>query len=326
MRTKSSGKFVISLDFELMWGLRDKLGICDYGENVLGVRRVVPALLALFKERDIACTWATVGFLFFSTKRELLDALPTQLPRYQEPRLSPYADISNIGDNENTDPYWYGLSLVKRIIDYPRQEIGTHTFSHFYCLEDGATFEDFHCDLEAARNAAGRLGLALTSIAFPRNQVSAPHLRICRDQGLLAFRGNERVWFHRPCRDCDQTPTMRAFRLADSYLRLAGALDHALTLAEGLVDVTSSRFLRAAQHSPVSEPLRLRRIMSAMEVAARHGTVFHLWWHPHNFGTNLEHNLAFLRKILDWFDMLQNRYGMRSLSMTEAAREFIHVK
>src|SRR5450631_2733915 len=37
--TPGGGAFVISLDFELMWGVRDKRTIADYGRNILGVRR-----------------------------------------------------------------------------------------------------------------------------------------------------------------------------------------------------------------------------------------------------------------------------------------------
>ena len=64
------GALVISLDFELLWGVRDKRTIADYGANILGVRQVVPALLDLFAERNIACTWATVGLLFFATNKD----------------------------------------------------------------------------------------------------------------------------------------------------------------------------------------------------------------------------------------------------------------
>ena len=54
------GTFVISLDFELLWGVRDKRTITDYGANIRGVREVVPALLELFAESGIACHWATI--------------------------------------------------------------------------------------------------------------------------------------------------------------------------------------------------------------------------------------------------------------------------
>jgi hypothetical protein len=315
------GRFVISLDFELMWGVRDKLSIADYGRNILGVRQAVPALLALFAEHKIACTWATVGMLFFANKRELLAGLPEQRPRYTDPRLSPYEILSEIGDNEDTDPYWYGLSMIERIMDCPRQEIGTHTFSHFYCLEAGGDTEVFRSDIEAAYAAAARRGLDLASIAFPRNQTTFTHLAICRDFGLRAFRGNEHIWFHRAGSDKDQTLMRRAFRLADSYIPLGGTYDRDPIVAEGLVDVTSSRFLRPARGDGLSERLRLKRITAAMDAAARRKTVFHLWWHPHNFGVEINRNLAFLSAILNHFHVLEDSYGMRSMTMAETANE-----
>src|SRR4029077_6616039 len=75
-RAVQYGAFVISLDFELLWGVRDNRTIADYGANILGVRQVVPALLDLFAERNIACTWATVGLLFFDTNAAMRAALP----------------------------------------------------------------------------------------------------------------------------------------------------------------------------------------------------------------------------------------------------------
>ena len=68
---QNNGAFVISLDFELMWGVRDKKGIDQYGENILGVRKAIPALLKLFEEFEINCTFSTVGFLFFEDSKNL---------------------------------------------------------------------------------------------------------------------------------------------------------------------------------------------------------------------------------------------------------------
>jgi hypothetical protein len=319
-----NGTFVISLDFELLWGVRDKRTIADYGANILGVRQVVPALLDLFAERQIACTWATVGLLFFATNTAMRAGLPARMPRYADARLSSYSYLAEVGADEERDPYYHGLSLIRRILDYPAQEVGTHTFSHFYCLEEGGDTEAFRADLEAARAAAGALGVNFASIVFPRNQVSPAHLSVCRELGLRAFRGNERVWFHNARRDCDQNLLVRGSRLADSYLPIGGAHDHQPALVDGMVDVPASRFLRPVRKSAVLERLRLRRITSAMEVAARRRRLFHLWWHPHNFGVNLQENLAFLRNILDHFRALQDRYGMRSMTMAAVADEVLH--
>jgi hypothetical protein len=74
--------------------------------------------------------------------------------------------------------------------------------------------------------------------------------------------------------------------------------------------------------SPVVQPLavmRLRRIKQAMTAAARAGAVFHLWWHPHNFGVNLELNLAILAEVLRHYRYLADKYGMQSQCMGEFA-------
>src|SRR2546426_12614664 len=60
-----SPTFIISLDFELFWGVRDVTTLDRYGANLRGVRDAIPAMLRLFSERGIRATWATVGFLFF---------------------------------------------------------------------------------------------------------------------------------------------------------------------------------------------------------------------------------------------------------------------
>src|SRR5207253_733588 len=183
-RAVQYGAFVISLDFELLWGVRDNRTFADYGANILGVRQAIPALLDLFAEGNIACTWATVGLLFFATNQAMLAALPARKPRYTGARISSYCYLNEVGADEERDPYHYGLSLIRRILDYPSQEIGTHTFSHFYCLEEGGDVDAFRADLEAVRGAAGLLGVKFASIVFPRNQVGPAHLSVCREFGL----------------------------------------------------------------------------------------------------------------------------------------------
>lgn len=124
-----SGNFVISLDFELMWGVRD-IATCDsYGRNVLGVRRAIPALLEMFDRRTIRATWAVVGFLLCETKDELLARLPSHRPGYFNKSLSTYTYLEEVGSDERSDPYYFGASLARQIAACPGQEIGTHTFS-----------------------------------------------------------------------------------------------------------------------------------------------------------------------------------------------------
>ena len=184
---QAPGTFIISLDFELHWGIRDVKTVAQYRENLLGVRRAVPAMLATFAEYDVHATWATVGFLFFSRRNELLRALPAERPKYDDARLSPYTEMEAVGQDENEDPFHFGRSLLEQIRSSPSQEIGTHTFSHYYCLEPTQSIAAFQADLRAALAAAADFGVVLKSIVFPRNQYDEGHLRICGEMGLRRF-------------------------------------------------------------------------------------------------------------------------------------------
>jgi hypothetical protein len=120
-----------------------------------------------------------------------------------------------------------------------------------------------------------------------------------------------------------QRPYARAGRMLDTYVEISG--DRVTPWQEipfigPLCCLPSSQFLRP--YSPRLrhlETLRLRRITSGLRKAAEHGGVFHLWWHPHNFGIHTEENLSFLRRILEEYRRCREQFGLRSLTMAEAA-------
>ncbi|MBC6988307.1 polysaccharide deacetylase family protein [Hymenobacter sp. BT491] len=316
------GKFVISLDFEINWGVRDQQTLAQYGPNLLGVRQAVPAMLALFAEYKLRVTWATVGLLFFANKREMLAHLPTVRPEYADPKLSPYLALDAVGEDEASDPYHFGLSLIEQIRRTPGQEMATHTFCHYYCLERGQTPEAFRHDLQAAQRIATEQGLELRSLVFPRNQHNSSYLSICQELGITSYRGNEASWIYKERNEEEQTLYKRGARLLDAYVNLSGHNCHAMSdIARSFpYNIPASRFLRPwSGRMKVLEGLRLKRILSGMEHAARHGLVFHLWWHPHNFGANLPENMAVLQRIAEHYQHLQTAYGMESLSMRDIA-------
>ena len=322
MPAEREGILVVSLDFELYWGVRDQRTLDQYRRNLEGVRRAVPALLDLFRRYRIRGTWATVGMAFFDNREQLLVGLPERRPAYADPKLSPYPELETIGMDESSDPYHYAASLLRLIAACPGQEIGTHTFSHYCCLEPGQDLAAFGEDLAAAQRAAARLNLRLQSLVFPRNQYSRPYLEVCREMGIRAYRGNEASWLYRPSRGDEHTPGRRLLRKLDAYLPLSSHTCSSLreVALKNPCNIPSSRFLRP--YSPALawlEPLRLRRIVSGLTHAARRGLIYHLWWHPENFGTHTEKNLAFLERVLRAFARLRAQYGMESLNMGEVA-------
>ena len=71
-------------------------------------------------------------------------------------RQSPYPDLEHIlGRDEIEDPFHFGRSLLEQIRSYPGQEVGTHTFSHYFCLEPTQDLAVFRADLEAAFRGGG---------------------------------------------------------------------------------------------------------------------------------------------------------------------------
>ncbi|MGC2411027.1 MAG: hypothetical protein WA441_13810 [Methyloceanibacter sp.] len=315
------GNFVISLDYELMWGVRDHATRESYGPNVLGGREAIPAMLDLFQNRGIRATWAIVGALLCESKDELLTRLPPKGRRKGDsPPRQPALD--NIGRDERADPYHFGASLARLIAACPGQEIGTHTFSHLCALEPGTTLDRFKEDVDAALVHLKDWGISCRSIVFPRNQYGPTQIEICRALGLTHFRGNEAAWFYAPASGARQTKLRRAFRLADSYINISGPnVAREGNGAEPLVNVPASRFLRPFNRRlRAFDALRLRRIEQAMEAAARTGGTFHLWWHPENFGRDRADNIAFLAKVLDCYRRLADEPGLESRAMAELSR------
>ncbi|MEN8221389.1 MAG: polysaccharide deacetylase family protein [Pseudomonadota bacterium] len=316
------GALVISLDFELHWGMREKTTTSgNYRQNFLGVREVIPKILAIFDEFGIAATWATVGFLFANSKQELESFSPTVKPLYDDAMLFPYRE--EIGQDEKADPFHYAPSLIKAIQRTPRQEIATHTFSHYYCLEPGQTKASFEADLKSAIAIAKPDGIQLKSIVFPRNQHNHDYEDILLEAGISCYRGNQSTWMYRASNNSENSKLRRAARLIDTYIPIAGS--HTINWENirqhnGICNVPASFFLRA--YSPRLKGLekrRLRRITQSIKKAAISHQIVHLWWHPHNFGVFIDDNLAVLRAILNEFKHCQENYGMRSMSMAEVA-------
>ena len=314
------GSLCISLDFELMWGVRDKRTTDQYGANIIGGREAVRQMLDMFHRNDIRATWATVGFLFCETKEEMLASLPEPQPTYADQTLSNYTYLDEVGENEARDPYHFAASLLAQVKACPGQKIATHTFSHYYCLEPGQTPAQFAADLDAAIKVAARHQITFKSIVFPRNQYNESAIAECTRRGISIYRGNETAWMYRPGARADQTLTRRAVRLADAYVNLSGKNTASVTPRKAAANVRSSRFLRPySRRLRKLEPLRLSRITQSMTTAAKRGETFHIWWHPHNMGANQSENLGTLGRIIDHFETLRCEYGMCSLAMEDFA-------
>lgn len=323
-RPPDYGALVVSLDFELHWGVRDTYPPDggSYRANLLGARAAIPRMLDLFEEFGIAATWATVGMLFARSRDELCQFRPAVLPHYRDARLNPYDE--QVGFDEADDPLHFASGLIEVIRATPQQEIATHTFSHLCCLEPGVERDAFKADLDSAVAIAADRGLRVRSIVFPRNQCNLDFADLLVQAGITCYRGNERHALYRAAPGADYHRLLRrGGRLLDAYLGFTGPHITAwgdIPRAMGLCDVPASAFLRP--YSPRLrrlDPLRLRRISGGIEQAAVSNGIYHLWWHPHNVGIHTDENLHLLREVLQVFARCRDRHGMRSLSMAGVA-------
>ena len=316
------GSFIISLDFELHWGVRDVVNLRDKRDHFLRARESIPEVLRIFANHEVHATWATVGFLFARDKRHLMAHLPEDRPSYSVRRFDPYLALANIGEDERSDPFHYAYSLLQLISDTPGQEIGSHTFSHYYCLEHGQTRTSFEADLEAARAIGAAFGDVTAALVFPRGQYNPQYRDVLSVHGVRTYRIPPKFRPYQPRRASEENLAYRALRLVDSYVPLGGYYgDLPAPDPDETVPLQAGLFLRPYSPSRrLLEPIRLQRLKTAMRSAAQEGRDFHLWWHPHNFGTHTAQNLATMREVLDEYRLLQERYAWPSLNMGEAAR------
>jgi hypothetical protein len=315
------GALVISLDLELHWGVRDRTSL-DRRERdrLLAAREAAIRIAATLEEFSVHATWATVGFLFARSRESLERFMPSLRPGYTNTRLDPYRE--KIGRNESEDPFHFAPDLIEELAQRPGQEIATHSFSHYFCREAGQTGAEFEADLRSAIAIAEDAGHSIHSYVFPRNQVNPDYLGRLAKWGISSYRAVEESGlnssgdFH-----LQQRPWRRLFRLCDNYFDIAGSGTAPWPSGAPPFRLPASRYLRPySKLRRGLENLQYQRIAKAMRAAAISGEIFHLWWHPEDFALNGARNFEFLRKVLTFYHLCRDEFGMLSLSMREVAQ------
>lgn len=332
-RQPGANFFIISLDFELMWGMFDKVTEETYGDALRGAHSAIPQMLRLFSEHNIHATWATVGMVAAYNRPDLeaLTPLESDRPHYLNPNYSSYQHIRGYKPQVDTMGELYmAPELIESIIATPGQELGSHTFSHCYPMEaldpEEKTNPDYFAhDCLSAQKAFARFNVVPVSLVFPRNQWTPAALDTLRRFSYLAYRGTENSYLYRPRTEADQKSFwLRILRFVDRYCNISGYHAHNLLKlnrhGSTLINLPASRMLAPySKRLFFLERLRLRRIKRSMTKAAKRGLSYHLWWHPHNFGRHTDKNMSVLTEIVVHFKKLERDYGWRSANMQEAA-------
>ncbi len=311
----TNGFFTISLDFELFWGVYVSKTVENYAQNIQNVHLVVPRLLALFNQYGIHATWATVGLIYNKDLNELIANNPDLKPEYLNVKLSTYDYLKN----STPDPILHFapqlINLIKHAAD---QELSSHTYSHIFCLEKGISKEAIRADILKSIEIAKRYQIETKSIVFPRNQYNEQTLEICREAGIQVFRGNELHRLYTQGKIESEKFQTKVYRMMDSYFNITGHHVYQPVKEHGMVNVRASRFLRPFSNTlSFLDFLKAGRIKRSMTYAAKNHGIYHLWWHPHNFGKNMDKNFLFLENILKHYSKLNKLYSFKSANMKE---------
>jgi peptidoglycan/xylan/chitin deacetylase (PgdA/CDA1 family) len=309
------GTLVISLDFELVWGLFDHIEIRDKVSYFNNTLEAIPQIINVFEKNNIHATWATVGMLFNENWEEWHSNIPNILPTYDKIELNSY-EYGKKNQKSGLDKFFFAPHLIKLIQSAKGQEIGTHTYSHYYCLEKGQTEAQFDADIIQAVKVAQNFDIELKSLVFPRNQFNIDYLEIVSDGGIESVRSNPNTWYWDST--AQETLALKLARSGDAYLPFGkkSYLAHGLTL-EKVFCQQASRFLRPQNKFELLNNTRLNRIKKEIIKAAKNGEVYHLWWHPHNFGLDTPGAIKALNAIIATFNYCNTTYGMESLTMKQ---------
>ncbi|MFX0203839.1 MAG: hypothetical protein ACFFCW_47680, partial [Candidatus Hodarchaeota archaeon] len=266
-----------------------------------------------------AFTWAIVGGLLVDpgNKDIGLEIIPLHNP-HARTYHSNHPDISSDGAY-----MWYGRDIVDAIRNCQvAQEIGCHSFSHISYDEGNCSIAAVASDLEHCRTAFQALDLTCKAFVYPFNRVG--HLRLLPRHGFICYRGPE---LHTHMRSHFLTPLLKACRLLCRLFAGPPVLRPTLKYKE-LVNIQASMLFRVPE---IKSPKVWRTILDfqvksakqGLSKAARTGRVFHLWFHPFQFGHRTKEMLGALDEVLSSASRLRSDNKLEILTMGQMAQRII---
>ncbi len=308
------GVAVISIDTELAWGESHRRAGDGPGHDYGAERAAIDRLLEILDRHELPATWAIVGHLFLD-RCERSNGRPH--PEIVRPDFDwldgDWFDVDPCS-NAREAPFFYGPDLIERIrACRVTQEIGCHSFAHVMAGDEGCSADAFRSDLAACTARAAHHGLTLRSFVFPRNSVG--HVDRLAEAGFTSYRGRP----GRPFADRGEA-ARRGLRLIDRVRPLAGSAVRPERDELGVWNIPQTfLFAPATHHRRVPIGLWARGPIGRLRQAARHGSLFHLWFHPYNVTADPERALDGFERVCAEATRLRSRDRLDILSMGELA-------
>lgn len=285
------GTLVISIDFELRWGVLDIVqeDIQKYKDNLLSVHENIPWMLQIFKERNIAATWATVGAVGCDDWDEFDRVKPSIEPAYKNEAL-----IYNNDFNKKIDPMgelYFAPELIREIVKTSNQELGTHTFGHIYGTEPNVSYDELKLDLLTCKKFLfEKFGYEPQSLVFPRNQMIHEN-KLIEDGIITTYRGNELVEYLSADKQREHHFLNRIKIFVDAMNPYISHAYKKNSIFEG--NILSSAMFRIYLPGLLRK-IHLRKLKKNI-TNLKADEIYHIWFHPHNLGTSQRKKDDFVR-------------------------------
>lgn len=298
------GVMVVSIDFEMAWGVVHRNGRVIY--DIDDERSWLQQLLGIFDHYGIPATWATVGHLMMNGCGR--DDTGVAHPDIIRPRYSWFD-----GDWFDQDPCghvlgsptWYAPDVVGNILERRvGHEIGCHTFSHIVVGDPGCSVEAFDSELRACERVARAHDVTLRSFVYPRNTIG--HVPELVRHGYTAYRGRR----HDPFVRFGRAGSM--VRLVDRFRPLPASVVRPVA-EDGIWNMPATcLFSIEGRRWP---GLWMRQMRRRLRHAARHGGLFHVWFHPHNLVRGGRRTLDLFEELLAEAAELRDQGRLETLTM-----------
>ena len=312
-----SGHFVLSLDFEGMWGSLGSRDVAGFAQRTQNLELVLNRLIDLIEKYQIHCTWAIVGALACSSPEQVLKMMDYDITYPQwDTTLSDFIKTTGSGA-------FYFERIVDRISKCNYQEIGSHTFTHSYFLDSAINCELAEKELALSRKVLEKYTSKVDTVVFPRNQFNKDYLPVLEKTGYSVCRSNPNRFFMGK-KHLRKIHSLLEF--ANCYFPLSRKVcfsNEKIQENHNIITVPYSFFLRFYDSRfSILEPLKIRRIKCVMTKASKQGKTVHLWFHPHNLGEDVERNFNMLEEVFHHFKELNMHFGMDSMTIREIADFF----
>ncbi len=276
-KNKKTGKFVLSLDCELLWGSHYYGGQSKFNYLKKGFNKYYDDLLILLDHYNMAATFAFVA-LSVVDRAEFNDLIKLINDEDHKKWLIEILEKSA----EDEPLFWHNKELLRNVSSRKqRHEIASHSLSHL-------PFTHALCNVSVAKQEISlshtilekylKTGQPKTYI-FPENSLG--YLDMLSQSPFLIYRGATAAWYN-----C--LPLKRFFHFLDQLIPIAPPSVSLLKDKYNNFYLPGSLLLLPYDgiRSVIPDWLRFLKIKRGIDNAIKRGEIFHLWFHPWNLGSS----------------------------------------